>query len=484
MNLRVPLLIALIAGAASAVLCWQVLGLIPHVADEVSYVFQGMIFGSGKLWLDPPAVPEVFAIDHIVITPNRWCSIYTPGWPLLLAFGWLVQVPWIVNPLLVVLSVLGVWRLGISLFDNRTAVIASVLFAVSPFVLLMGAGLMSHMSALCASVWCMVALTAAAKSPGSRNLMLAGLLAGFLFLIRPFTAIVLLWPAVLWCLWHRKTEWLRTAAALLPGFLPSLALLFLYNTLVFGGPLKTGYDLDPSWNLIQFHISNFASNFVWYIKALNHSLWGWPFPGLLILLPLLRPRAEWKTDLMLAICACSLLCGYCFLSYRDIVYGGPRYVFEMMGCVSLLTARSLLSLYDLFQARRVVRLTFKITFVLLILFSLAVRFPEQIRYHSEMYHGQSHELAGTIKSRAGKSALILVSGDPYIFRSFFFENSLNPAEGNRIFVRDIPGFRNRLMDVYPRKEMWKASINLQALPGSNTYPDHFLLKDFRMERLK
>lgn len=475
-------MIGLGASFLAAWICWESLGRIPHISDEVSYSFQGRIFASGKLWLEPPEAPEAFAVDHILISQNRWSSIYTPGWPLLLALGWLVHAPWIVNPLLLIGCILGLWKLGSILYDGRTAMLGTILCGTSPFVLLMGSGYMSHIAAMSASIWCLVFLL---RAKNHRSLLTAGALAGFAFLARPYTAVALLSPAMLWVLWNKKKEAIAVAGMLVMGLLPSLAFWLIYNQVLFGGPFKTGYDSDPTWNVIHFGASYFLQNIGWYWNALNDCLWGWPFPDLLILLPLFRPRPGWQKDLLFAICSLSLLCAYCFLSYHDIVYSGPRFVFEMTGFFALLSARSVLSLLDLFRKYRIAEFVFRIAVAILIVYPLAVRLPQQIRYHSQIYHGQTHEFEKLIdRANVGKDALILVGGDPFVFRSFFFQNSLIPSEGNRVYVRDLAEERSKLMSAYPRKEVWLVTIGLKPLPGLNEYPDHFLLREFGTQRLK
>ena len=382
---RWSILVALAAGTTSALLCWKVLGLIPHVPDEVSYVFQGRIFAAAKLWLSPPSVPEAFAVEHIVMTPDRWCSIYPPGWPFLLAIGWLFHAPWLVNPVLLALSVIGVWKLGSILYDDRTGILGAIFFVVSPFVLLMGAGFMAHVPELCCIIWCFVLI---AKNGDHRTSFLAGLLGGFAFLIRPYTAIPLLLPALVWQPGLEKKKRTQTFFAFSFGFLPFLLLFLVYNQLVFGGPFRTGYDLDPFWPSTHFSVREFLKNLSWYVETSSKYLWGWPFPDLLIFLPLLRPRIQWQKDLMLAACCMSLLGAYCFFSYHDIVYAGPRFLFEMMGFLSLLVVRSILSIYDLVRNYRIATVALKVIVLFLIVFPLMIRLPYQIQYHSQIYHGQ------------------------------------------------------------------------------------------------
>jgi hypothetical protein len=44
---------------------------------------------------------------------GRWCSLCPPGWPAILAVGVLLGAPWLVDPLLLGLSIVGVWRLAL-----------------------------------------------------------------------------------------------------------------------------------------------------------------------------------------------------------------------------------------------------------------------------------------------------------------------------------------------------------------------------------
>src|ERR1700724_1056061 len=91
---------ALAAGAAvlALLIAWSVLGLVPHVTDSISYLFQGRILAAGHLYEPPPRVPALFANENVILTATRWCSKYPPGWPLLLAIGWRVHAPLVDDP--------------------------------------------------------------------------------------------------------------------------------------------------------------------------------------------------------------------------------------------------------------------------------------------------------------------------------------------------------------------------------------------------
>ena len=55
----------------------------------------------------------------------------------------------------------------------------------------------------------------------------------------------------------------------------------------------------------------------------------------------------------------------------------------------------------------------------LLIFPLATRLPTQIQYHSEIYHGQSHEFMSRVNTCVvGENALVLIGGDYYVPGSF------------------------------------------------------------------
>jgi hypothetical protein len=469
------LLIALAVSLCSLFLCRQVLGLIPHVSDEISYVFQGRILASGRLWLNPPPVPKSLAIDRILITHDRWCSVYPAGWPLLLAAGWLFHAPWLMNPLLLFLSVLGIYRLALQLFDRQIAALAALLFSISPFVLFMSAGFMSHPATLCFSIWSAVFLT----QDGKRSMLLiAGLLAGYAFLIRPFTAMTLLAPLFLWTVLRGENK-ITTAFWLLVGLLPAVLCFLVYNHIVFGNWIEAGYPLDPLWEYKGPETSEFFTKLLWYFRKLNRSIWGLPFGDLSLLLPLIFYRVYGQKILMLLSCCITLVVGYSFYYWTDIVYGGPRFAYETLGFLSILSAVSIISVARALRKQTYwIRIAGAIAGLALVVCPLAILLPVEYGYHSQIYHGQCAVFLKRINEQGvGENALFLLKSNNYfILGSFYFNNDLFPTRGRRVFVNDVPGRTNQLLRTYPRSETWSVEIEIDPLPGRNSYTDRWRLR--------
>ena len=72
---------------------------LPRVDDGVANLYQARIFASGHLSLPPPPHPSGFSQFGVIQDP-RSCSMFPPAYPLLLALGVLIGLPWLVNPIL------------------------------------------------------------------------------------------------------------------------------------------------------------------------------------------------------------------------------------------------------------------------------------------------------------------------------------------------------------------------------------------------
>jgi hypothetical protein len=472
-------LLGLFATVLSAWLCWRVFEGIPHVSDGVSYAFQARIFASGRLWLAPPPVPEVFETGDVVLTADRWASKYPPGFPLLLAVGYLVRVPWLVNPVLLGLAVFGVFRLGRTLYDEVTGLLAAGLLAISPFALILGASYLSHTSALCVSIWALEAFVSGRRTDRARPLLLAGLLAGIAFAIRPYTAAALLLPAGLWTLWGAGPRVaLRRAALVVTGAALPLALHASFNAAVFGHPLQTGYALANPTERMTGTRGNYSSplallrdHFPRFLVDLNRDPWAWPWPDLLPLLVLLRRKSRRSGDLLLAACSLSLVLAYSFFWLYELQHAGPRYAFETLGALSLLVARGLMSGAVLLsetslwlRAPAALKASLLLALAgLLVYFPLGRRLPAMMTIHSRAYYGQTLEpLRRPGAEKVGPDALVLVAGTwPWAsYASFALLNELDPRQGRRVYTLDVRARREEVLAAYPRQEVWKVFVDI------------------------
>ncbi len=477
--------LALLAASLSAFLGQRVFEGAPHVADGISYAFQGKIFAAGRLWLDPPPVPEAFKAQNILLDATRWCGIYPPGFPLLLAAGFLFGVPSLVNPALLGLAVVAVFRLGKILFDEGTGLFGALLLSVSPFALLMGADYMGHVAGLCVFTWCLVFLAESAQGRRGLPLFFSGLFGAFGVVVRPQAAVFFLLPALVGTLIARRKELPRSAGLLALGAAGPLAFLFAYNFALSGHPFRMAYLVwDPNLSFTYgFSASRlFSTHFPWFLHDLNATVWGFPWGDLLPLVFLLAPSPFRRRDAWLGACFLALVLGFSFYRFYEINHSGPRYAFEGLGVLALLVARAFraagrlaASLFERLRLGRFQTAAAAGAVVFLALFPLVTLLPAQAEALSHAYHAHTPEPLRRLEAAGvGPSALVLVAGNTveWTYGSFLLENGVDPRRTPRVFVRDLPEKRAELLAAYPRKEVWRVDVTLVPLPHPNLWIDN------------
>ena len=180
-------------GRPRGVLSQELFAGMPRVGDEVSYAFQGRIFSAGQLFLCPAGRagglrvqqrhPDVGSMVREV--PARLPA--PPGRRV--APGNAVareSRPLRLRRLRTLPSRLEALR------AVDRALVGAGLFATLPFAFLQAASFMSHVASFAVAVWCL-SLVADGDSARSRTrLLAAGLLGGMAFLVRPVSAVFLL----------------------------------------------------------------------------------------------------------------------------------------------------------------------------------------------------------------------------------------------------------------------------------------------------
>lgn len=255
---------------------------IPHVQDELNYLWQARIFEQLELTAPRPPVDEVFLYTFQKTLGDRVYSIFPPGWPLVLAVGgWLgLRSLW---PMLLggatVLMMFGLARaltreadgdrhatpktphtdtplppLELTPLETRLLPwLVAVLAVLSPAQGVMAGTFMPHTLCLLLATtfwWAWLRLNRQLRqgeSPTKRTAygLLAGLCCGMLVLTRPVDALATCAPALGWLAWNvlkRRTSIRSALPVLAPILLLTLGLLWHNQTLT-GRPLTFPQNL-------------------------------------------------------------------------------------------------------------------------------------------------------------------------------------------------------------------------------------------------
>jgi len=299
------MLLASFAFFMSGLVSDRVFERMPHLEDEIAYLYQARVFARGNIVLESPEPASAYWMPFIVDsqeTGNRF-SKYTPGWSALLAIGVAMGQAWIVNAILAALAVALVYRLGREVFNPDIAVIAATLTAFSPAALLLNGSLMSHSSGLFFTMLFMYAYWRLEK--GKRAHIwgaVAGLSLGILAATRPLTTLGIGLPFIAWSgvrllmtILDQKDEKPlipRTWNMLTPLLVLSAFTLLLaasipaYSWVATGDPGQNLYELVWDYDKIGFG-NGHGRNFHRIQKAFSHAnfdlsltaadLFGWQF---------------------------------------------------------------------------------------------------------------------------------------------------------------------------------------------------------------
>lgn len=351
---RIALAVSLITILFTFFISERVYDRMPHLEDEMAYVWQARAASRGALTTLTPPCPRCFLVPFVVDYQGLRFGKYPPGWPALLAIGEMTGVRDWVNPLLSGFSIWLLYLLIKKILDEKTALLGAFLGIGSPFFLMNAASLLSHVWSLFLTLaFCHAWIDLFWKRFKRPKLLVwvAGLTLGLLALTRPLTALSIAIPFALhglYLLWKgdQATRLYLIAIGAITG---SIAILiFAWQYAVTGDPLLNPYTLWWPYDQVGFgpdvglQKGGYEPRHIWLntrksLRVGNSDLFGWPYSSWLFLpFGLLAIRKNLPALLVASIFP-SLIIGYSFYWVGSWLYG-PRYYFEALPGLILLTA--------------------------------------------------------------------------------------------------------------------------------------------------
>ena len=330
----------------------------------------------------------------------RWYSQFPIGGPAVLAIGLALRAAWLVNPVLLALTVLSVYGFARRAYGEPVARATALLFALSPFALFMAASFMNHVPVLWLTSVALLQLAiwvdAEHARDANRAAMLIGLALGAAFTIRPLDALIVAGVTGGLQLGRLRGSGVRArslAVQIVAGLLP-VSVLMVVNMRTNGAPLRFGYEvLYGSAHRLGFHADPygvlhtperaivFASK---YLLQLNVFLFEWPLPVIgVIAAGLIALRRPTRWDYFLIALFFAQIVAYASY-WHDGTFRGPRFLFTAMPAIIILTARAPFVIAAI--SHGVVRRTVKLTLPACVLFAwLAVGVSNSVAGRLRMY---------------------------------------------------------------------------------------------------
>ena len=237
---RWTLVVAALSAIAARLIAHFALGDVPHVMDEIAYVFQAKTYLSGHVTA-PVSLPRAaFALWFVDDRASKY-GIFPPGWPAVMALGVLVHLRAWVNPILHGITTWIVSKCGRRIGGPRARLLAAIVYGLSPQALFLAASLMSHtvvaLGAACA-LW--GGISASTVKTSRSALALGGAGVAIAMLSRPLCGVVVaigLGALLYVALVRKKIAIDFCVAAALPILLGVIALC-AYNQSITGSATK------------------------------------------------------------------------------------------------------------------------------------------------------------------------------------------------------------------------------------------------------
>jgi hypothetical protein len=254
------LLFSLILLIEALVIAFALMQRSPPSGDDYSYLYQAKLFASGKLYAEDPLYDEANPLNDCVATGcmadyhGRRFSKYPSGWPVFLALGARLRVPWLIDPILGAILVFLILRYVEQQMGKNLVKVAGILLILCLFFCYYAASLRAHIATALFVFAAFVSYDAAQQQrPGCSRLLLfsAGALLGYSSMIRYIDWV----PLAAWIgvsLVRRKMFAELTFFGVGFGLLASGNLL--YDTLLTGNPLQTPTTVNNSPGTIADHL--------------------------------------------------------------------------------------------------------------------------------------------------------------------------------------------------------------------------------------
>lgn len=351
----VALLISILGIIFSFLVADRVFERIPHLEDEIAYVWQARVISEGELTVETPPEPKKFLVPFVVDYEGRRFGKYPLGWPAVLAVGVKLGIRGLINPLLAGLGLWFIYRLSKQLMGETVGLLSAGLTLFSPFFLMNSGSLLSHPLGLVLSAGFVIAwwdVFSDPESPGGWLAVVTGASAlGVFALSRPYSAIAVAVPfgfhgIYLLARGPHPTRWRVLAFGGIALMIASI--YFLWQYAVTGDPFLNPYTLWWSYDKVGFGpgigVTKQGHNLDIARVNTRFSLWvgssdmfGWPiFSWVFLPFGLWAARRN-KRVLLTASVFLSLVVFYLAYWIGSWLFG-PRYYYEGFYSLTLISA--------------------------------------------------------------------------------------------------------------------------------------------------
>jgi 4-amino-4-deoxy-L-arabinose transferase-like glycosyltransferase len=325
--------------------------------------------------------------------------------------------------------------------------------------------------------------------------LFAGSSLAIAFLIRFYTAPVFGIPGMLFLLYllvvgRKPAAWGRAAVLTAPIVLAVLFLLW-YNVQTTGEPFKLGYvqrygslNYPGLGERIIHRESSGTGEFLPQTQQhtalhgfilmqsnwakINYSLFGWPVPSLIFLLPWFAGRNQSREENVVLASIGGLVIGYLFWFGRQ-----PRMLTESLPWIVLMSARGIEYAHERCRSGIAGGAGIPSIVALCILYAVLFFYPLDLIPSMPSRAWINADLPKLVEEKGISNAVVFIdfeSGEEHAVPGFvahqsYLWNELNPEEGDIIYLRDLGDRNMELRTLEKGKTLWRYSYSPRLKRG-------------------
>jgi len=222
--------------------------------DEAIYRLQAHTLASGHLFPAAPAPAIAFRPWLAALVQHHYVLKYTPVEATVMAASHLATGSYVPGLAVTVAALVVVtWLLASELLaDGREALVATVLVAFSPLVVIQSGLLLGYLTTLVLLELFVWTVVRGVRQGSGWWFVLSGLALGIAGAIRAYDALIFSAPFLVWAGARLGRRIVRPAACFMLGGLGPLVAFLAYNDMATGSPLKLPFNLQDSHDTIGF----------------------------------------------------------------------------------------------------------------------------------------------------------------------------------------------------------------------------------------
>ncbi len=453
--------------------------------DEPVYLWQVAGLRAGQITSPTGGFPQFFHPWLAGLRDHSFFSQYTLGWPLVLLAGDVVfGSPDAAIALGAALTVLGTFLLTRVLTgEERVARVAAVVMLLSPILPIQGGVYLGYLFTLGLGLLFATATISGVRRSGWVRLVVGGLLLGWIFMTRPFDAV--LWGAavVLLIVWEQRRNvrgLIRPGLMLALGFAPLVVATLLYNRHVTGAftqfPITAADALDtfgfgkrrimPTFRAADYGVLQGLRSSIKQVALLPLFLGGGYVLAGLAAWRLWRERADFGTRILIAL-GLAFPVGYfffwgIFVSSATMPLSGPIYYIPCIAVLAIAGASELVRWWD-------TRRSFALGIVAAMVVVTVPVAIDRIDVNRRISRSQLPWERSSAAAPAHSLVFVWRAGDYLLFLNPFSANRPN-LDGPVLWAVDHGARDFALMDAYPDRRPF---LQRTSIPPDGQVPnDH------------